>query len=360
MIGLAKQGNSSDNISIIAVFLKDAKEIIYEYDKRTMDFESNTNGCHELAADDVVNMNSPSSDSHLMGDVDEYKVHVELKQPSLVDQESHVHHSEFFFSNGNGNGNITAIENGDFMSTADTISASGETASNADANSIHEKSDGEASHHDDFGPETDVDATDDAAISPLSPLDQAAGFMSSNENVDDKFSHEFIEHAVIEQHVEHASIDDEIKKDEDAPIDIGTNDFQHRQFIEDNRFVDNEVAHLDVHSPIENAPRNESDDDDDDEDDEIELQNKIDFSEKKEYSFEREHFEKELDATDDLTSEILVAISKEVAVAAAYDEKERDEEDDDDDDDDMNADERHEIITTAEQHGEYFDFGVMF
>lgn len=102
-------------------------------------------------------------------------------------------------------------------------------------------------------------------------------------------------------------------------------------------------------------------------DDEPELRNKIDFSEKKEYSFEREDFEKELNPVGDIPSELL-AISKE-AIAAASDEKERnDYERDDDDDDDDDDDEEGEdarlppnleavvggIVTMAEQHGKCF------
>lgn len=100
----------------------------------------------------------------------------------------------------------------------------------------------------------------------------------------------------------------------------------------------------------------------DDDDVEPELRNKLDFSEKKEYSFEREDFEKELNTVGDISAELL-AISKEV-IAAASNEKEQNEyerDDEDDEDDDDEHDIAHlppnleaavgEIVTMAEQHG---------
>lgn len=310
---------------MIVVFFKDPKQILLEYKARRMEFENGTNGCHGLAPEQLIDGRdaTPSPDSHLMAGI-ETKVHVDLKQPA-------ADHPEFYFGNGDGNG--------DLHSAAETI-ASSETASNGDDKLSDHHFTADNDEHDDFGPETDVDATDEA----LSPVDQASGvFISSEVNVhasndyDERFGYQFIEKAaenddMAAERVEHL-VDETLKKNENDFID----DVQNR-FIEDNRLADSELSH--EHSEPRAPYQRMSDED------EMELNDKIDFSEKKEYSFEREDFDKENEPSSEFANAVLSSISKEAAVAAADDEKERDEDDDDG--------EGAEIVSTVEQQSECF------
>lgn len=163
MIELAKKNSSSDNISVIVVFLKDPHQIVAEHKLvdatpvTRMDFES-TNGCHQyddglLASNRSVNDETPSPD----------KLHVDFNK-ATVD----VHHhdpmdaNDFYFGK-NGDG--------DFHGSINTIPSGITSNGDADKLSSTEMHVGRSidDDHDDFGPETDVDATDDNAISPLSP-----------------------------------------------------------------------------------------------------------------------------------------------------------------------------------------------
>lgn len=98
----------------------------------------------------------------------------------------------------------------------------------------------------------------------------------------------------------------------------------------------------------------DGDDDDDDDDDKPELGNKIDFSEKKEYSFEREEYKNEFDP-------IGVAVSNEIfsrnaELFNAMDNEDRfgseSHKDDDEHDDEYMDNMGNAEIATAEQHGE--------
>lgn len=307
LIEFGKRGLSNDNISVIVVFFKDPKQIISEYTYRKsvadcnpdMDFESSTNGCH------IGEASTPSPD-HL--NIDEYNTLVTMP----IDLKASNEHSGFIF--GNPGGNFTTTE-----TTTITV-----TKSNGDGNRSSTGFD--ESEHDDLGPETDVDATDEAAISPLSPQQQSE--LINDFNADGQFGnefHHFVEKTeqVIGNVVQNPFdlVDDIVKKSE--------NDVQENNPFEDNRFLENVTGGSEF---VEALARH-----------------KIDFSEKKEYSFEREDYEKELDPLGDVPAE-LIAISKEAAVL--------DDDDDDDDEEDRENDlnKQHpshiEVITT-EQHGEF-------
>lgn len=162
LIELGKKKASTDNISVIVVFLKDPHQIVAEHkivdatSVTRMDFES-TNGLVHLEDSSVVvavhDDETPSSD----------KMHDDFNKTSDVQ----THHdamdaSNFFFG-----------KNSDEEFNTENINAKASITSNGDG----EKFIDNESHvgrsidddHDDFGPETDVDATDDNAISPLSP-----------------------------------------------------------------------------------------------------------------------------------------------------------------------------------------------
>lgn len=152
VIEIAKRSSSTDNISVIAVFFKDPKQIITEYKSRnsnqltTMDFES-ANGLHHL--DEHVAMPTNNTDCTTTKVVD------------ALTMES----NDFYFGKNGGTDD-------DFHPNINTESShrsngDGDKFSSNDA--IHDE-------HDDFGPETDVDAMDDNAISPMTPTVSIARF----------------------------------------------------------------------------------------------------------------------------------------------------------------------------------------
>lgn len=136
------------------MFLKDPHQIIAEYklaDKTQvarMDFES-TNGCHHL--DDGMLPSDPSAVVVLDDTPSPDKMHVDFK-PS----EAQPIDDFYFGKNGEA----------EYHSPINTLPSS--ITSNGDAEKLHVARSID-DDHDDFGPETDVDATDDNAISPLSP-----------------------------------------------------------------------------------------------------------------------------------------------------------------------------------------------
>lgn len=162
MIDLAKKNTSNDNISVIVVFLKDPHQIIAEHKQSVdatrfsrMDFES-TNGCHHidgglLATDPSVAVHdeTPSPD----------KMHVDFNKPSDVHHEA-IESNDFYFGK---NGNSDEFHAN--INTITSVNGDGDKFASNDLTVGRSIDD----DHDDFGPETDVDATDDNAISPLSP-----------------------------------------------------------------------------------------------------------------------------------------------------------------------------------------------
>lgn len=300
-----------------------------------MDVE-NTNGCHMLGdglSDPVAATPSPD---HL-NTIDDFKMHMDLKPiPNTADTTQQAH-SGFIFGNGDGgfNGTVTSTTT---VTTTVTKASNGSDQASMDF--------GDDEHDDDFGPETDVDATDEAAISPMSPNLQSTNVVINNElnNEHDiaKFSENgsdyFIEKTdeIVNASNPFGSNEEILKKDEDVNDHETPMSLDHR--FDDNRFLDN-LSHDNFGA--ENMEFHG---------------NKIDFSEKKEYSFEREDYEKELDPIGDVPAE-LIAISKEAAVAAADDEKEQAAVSDSMEN--IIESPMGEIITT-EQHGEYHFFFLLF
>lgn len=348
LIDFAKKKSSRDNISVIVLFFKDPKKILLNLKSNRMEYENGTNGCHQLAPDHLIGERNitPSPDNHMMTDMDA-KMHVDLKQATTT--ATAAEHPEFFFGNGNGDNGDNG--NGDMHSTTETIESSNETPSNGDDKLLsdnHFMIDN--NEHDDFGPETDVDATDEA----LSPVEQASGVFISNDihvhatnEYADQYDYKLIEEKPIENENamitgDHHLVDEDTNKKNENDF----NDDAHNDFIEDNRLIDNVLLHgnhdsneqyqqqLDMHADEQHQVHDVDD----------ELNDKIDFSEKKEYSFEREDFDKEIEPNSDFANAVLNTISKEAAVAAADDEKERDEDDDDGETGDI-----AEIISTVEQ-----------
>lgn len=141
VIDLAKKNCSSDNISVIAVFFKDPNQIVAEYKSRasahitSMDFES-ANGC-QFDTDNLATNNECAT-----------KVTVDALQ---------MHDNAEFYFGKNGDAD-------DFHHHHNNHHQTDDLRSNGDGDKFSSNDE-----HDDFGPETDVDATDDNAISPISP-----------------------------------------------------------------------------------------------------------------------------------------------------------------------------------------------
>lgn len=227
LIELAKKSSSSDNISVIAVFLKDPKQIVAEYklhrsqQQTTMDFES-TNGLHhddalrasEQIVTDASDNSQQSSLEHQFNTIDDFKMHVDFKPANepVADVQSDYHH---FGNNG---------DEGSAQQHMEDITDE---------------------ENDDFGPETDVDATDDAAISPLSPSVEVNEVLLNNAlNADIKPNfdngYDFIEsagNAVMQSDLNNIVDEDILKKSNESDDDI-------HQIIDDNRFVDHVQDHL--------------------------------------------------------------------------------------------------------------------
>lgn len=147
------------------MFLKDPHQIIAEH-KLTdtkyvtrMDFES-INGIHQytdglLASNpSVVQDETPSAE----------KLHVDFDKTADVHHEP-IDANDFYFGK-NGDAVDDFHANINTLPSSITSNGNDEKFSSKELNVARSIDDDE---HDDFGPETDVDATDDNAISPLSP-----------------------------------------------------------------------------------------------------------------------------------------------------------------------------------------------
>lgn len=183
LIELAKKNSSSDNISVIVVFLKDPHQIIAEHklvsdteEVIKMDFES-TNGCHLV--DDGLLASNPSS-MHDDTEPTSDKMHVDFNKATVDVHHDAMDVNDFYFGkNGSGIGSDSVDDVNEYHSNIQTISSTITSNGDADKFSSNEINVGRSidDDHDDFGPETDVDATDDNAISPMSP---GVSFMNFN------------------------------------------------------------------------------------------------------------------------------------------------------------------------------------
>lgn len=151
------------------MFFKDPQQIVAEYKSRhstvncsQMEYETNGVSVHYddgLMAQPAENRDSPSPD-HL--DYGKASSTTSAPTPPIVAHEPAIDGSDFFLGTKNSNGDISGI----VQSSYNKSNGDGDQFSSNDSNNIEHGIDNE---HDDFGPETDVDATDDAAISPISP-----------------------------------------------------------------------------------------------------------------------------------------------------------------------------------------------
>lgn len=159
LIELGKKHASSDNISVIVIFLKDPHQIVAEHRSfeatpvTRMDFET-TNGMVHLEDTSVVAVHD---DDNLSPD----KMHVDFKMSDVHthdEDDDAIEENSFYFGKNRGD---------EFNSESiNAIKSNGDGEQFKDNESRAERS---VDDHDDFGPETDVDATDDNVISPLSP-----------------------------------------------------------------------------------------------------------------------------------------------------------------------------------------------
>lgn len=379
---------------MIVVFFKDPHQIISEYE--AMDFES-TNGCHQLNDGNIlahhadhhdehhdVQQASAPIDSHFVPE--EFKMHVDVLKHEMLSHEAQSH-ADYLYGNGGSTEDVGGANGG-----ADCYHSSVDIKSNGNGKgSAHEMDvdddvdDDEDEAHDDFGPETDVDATDDAAISPLTPADATNDLLVYNELNANAAANYHSDYAFIEKPatdivsaVVHGNgngddfAEELVKKESDDSNDVHNVhvDLHSHQF-DDNRFMEDNVARQQEAAELEEYGRDVSTPDEDSEAAEL-LRNKIDFSEKKEYSFDREDFEKESNPIDEIPADV-IALSTETMAAANDEDKERNDFERfdqhalahanvqfDDDEEEDGEDGRlppnleevvGEIITTAEQHG---------
>lgn len=121
-----------------------------------MEYETNGVGSHfddSLMAKQARERDTPSPERMEIGKASS----TTAPTPPLGEHEPALDGNDFFFGNKN-NGDVNALVQPGYKSNGDQFSSN-------DSNDIEHGIDNE---HDDFGPETDVDATDDAAISPIS------------------------------------------------------------------------------------------------------------------------------------------------------------------------------------------------
>ncbi|XP_031630592.1 uncharacterized protein LOC116345413 [Contarinia nasturtii] len=287
LIELAKKNSSSDNISVIVVFLKDPHQIIAEHklvkatqEVTRMDFES-TNGCHHLVDDGLLASN-PSAMHETASSPD--KMHVDFNKATVDVHHDAMDVNDFYFGKNGSGIDANAVDDvNEYHSNIQTIPSTIKSNGDADKFSSNEINVGRSidDDHDDFGPETDVDATDDNAISPMSP----SGY-DYIERVGDGI-------ATTDEHQVDIS-ETLVKKPEE-----NDNNIQHS--FDDNRFVD----HVNEHFVNAAAANHFEQQNEHFEDDEPELPNKIDFAEKKDYN--EEDFDDDDDDDDDVHDEVLNA-----------------------------------------------------
>lgn len=119
-----------------------------------MEYETNGVGSHfddSLMAKQARERDTPSPEHMEIGKASS----TTAPTPPLGEREPAIAGNDFFFGNKN-NGDVNALVQPGYKSNGDQFSSN-------DSNDIEQ-----GIEHDDFGPETDVDATDDAAISPIS------------------------------------------------------------------------------------------------------------------------------------------------------------------------------------------------
>lgn len=216
---------------------------------------------------DLKNTNPTSSSPDILNNIAEYADNA-LTEAAEVMSKPATEHVDFIFGNGGSNALASPINGKRTAADMDNDNDDIETPTADDRNE-----DG-----DDFGPETDVDAVDEAMLSPMSPV--------KSYDVDE---------------LAHNIIDTNIKADHDLLNEnhelsganyLGQNDIIAAKFddysyqCDDNKMLETVVEDVDdnVHQAV--------------------TRKSCDFSEKKEFSFEREEFEKELDSLSDVTTAV--------------------------------------------------------
>lgn len=251
-----------------------------------MDVES-TNGCHNIVGDAS---HQHQSTEHLNA-IDDYETHanpIDLKQ-----QQQSNEHTNFIFGNPAGSfvhetANVTIKTNGD-----------GNNHGGFDD-----------SEPEDDGPETDVDATDEGRFGGHSMADYCGTRGDPHEEFD--------------YNIKNAHLHDPDLAPQNIPLGFDEDFVKKEEHQSNNPFDDNRLFDSAVRGVVGAYG--------DDDLEEIPSA-KIDFSEKKEYSFEREDYEKESDPLHGIPPEVLGG----------------------DDDDDIDEHESHTVTTevvTTEQHGE--------
>lgn len=221
---------------------------------------------------DFKNTNATSPSPDILNNIAEYADKA-MDEAAEVISKPVTEHVDFIFGNS-GNNTLTPTN--------------GKRA----ATEMDDDNDDIENHHDhneeaDFGPETDVDAVDEAMLSPMSPVKS------------------YDEH---DENVAHNIIDTNIKADLLSSGDLlnenhelGGADYQHHHRLEHNDIIEakfDEYAYqCDDNKMLETVVE-----DVDDNVHQAATRKGIDFSEKKEFSFEREEFEKELDSLSDATA----------------------------------------------------------
>lgn len=141
-----------------------------------------------------------------------------------------------------------------------------------------------------FGPETDVDAIDEAISTPMSPIKATI----NNEFIDDNKVSDLMNENDLESMKSHHIDASNPFSVQEIHHDLLADKFgsEYANGMDENKFLETVVEDVndDLHAAHQAAAIG-----------------RIDFSEKKEFSFEREEFEKELDSISDVQAALQVA-----------------------------------------------------
>lgn len=269
--------NNSNEVSALQYWLKSSPKNLNTFFiigfSRFQEVFQKSNHLHDFAMDfKNTNVTSPSPD--ILDNIAEYAGKA-LDEVAEVISKPVAEHVDFIFGNS-GNNTLTPTN--------------GKRA----AAEMDDENDDIENHHDhneeaDFGPETDVDAVDEAMLSPMSPV---KSYGEQDENV----AHTFID---TNLKADLMSTGDLLNENNE----LAGADYQHlhHHHLEHNDIIeakfDDYGYQCDDNKMLETVVE-----DVDDNVHQAATRKGIDFSEKKEFSFEREEFEKELDSLSDATA----------------------------------------------------------
>lgn len=244
-----------------------------------MDFKNTNTTVPSLNADDDNNQNSNNMEHSDNTPVDSPIDDVPIPTKP-------TEHVDFIF----GNGSVAPLLSANPIIPAAVVQTNGNKRRSDQLDQDTDEED--AAVDGDFGPETDVDAVDEGIVSPVSA--------SAKETFNEA---DFDTNALNELNYKKSEYDQDFNQattnNNPFSVQVVSNDlvdkFNEFAHIEDNKFLETVMEDVDE---IQSAKKG------------------IDFSEKKEFSFEREEYEKELDSLSDVTAALNDVVNEVVAAAA--------------------------------------------